>query len=148
MKKIKLFGMLFILMVGMFSIQSCKKTEDEPQLLSEFVLGSWDSQEVSFKAEPTSVYYHIDIQADYYILSLTDGEESMTFPSAGYTLDNEASTISIETPDMDQKSTAPEVEIEVFNVTWTEGGTTMTWEPIEGSDAPTLQWTSVNDEGK
>jgi len=135
MKKTILILLAMFLSIGMFT--SCEK--DNPQLLSELVIGEWQSQVVDLGDVETDVYFLVDIEANYYTLSMTDGVTTIDLPQAGYVVDNDANTIEIDQPQFPDDE--PSDETVLFTVTWIEGQNTMLWTPIEGSDAPSLQWT-------
>jgi len=135
MKKVVLFLMLAIFATTIFT--SCEK-EPDPQLLSEFVIGEWQSQDLLLG--DTEAYFTVNIESNQYTLTLHVGDQFAELPVEGYTVDNENNVITIDQPQMPGEE--PSDDVVPFNVTWVEGGTTMTWTPIEGSDAPTLQWTT------
>ena len=130
-----LFAFLVVFAIG---FTSCEKDPD-PQLLSEFVIGTWQSQVVDLGDVDTDIYFLVDIEANQYTLSMTDGVNTVDLPAAGYTVDNEANVITIDQPQFPGDD--PSDETVSFTVTWVEGQNTMLWTPIEGSDAPSLQWT-------
>ena len=137
MKKTILILLAMFLSIGMFT--SCEK--DNPQLLSEFVIGKWQSQVVDLGDVETDIYFMVAITADNYYLSMTDGENSVDLPQAGYVVDDDANTITIDQPQFPDDD--PSDEVVSFKVTWEEGGNTMTWLPIDPleNDTPTLVWT-------
>ena len=143
MKKIKvLFGIWLILIMGAVVLQSCEEEEEPAQTLSAFVIGDWYSQVVDLGDVETDLYFLAYIEKDFYTLSLTDGEEVIPLPKAGYTIDNEANTITIDQPTF--PGDEPSDEKIPFKVTWNEGGDTMTWlpvDPLEDDGPPTLIWT-------
>jgi len=136
MKKV-LFLLTIFLTIGIFT--SCEEEEEPAQTLTAFVIGEWESQEVIL--DVLAVHFLVDIEANYYTLSLTDGEQTIPLPKAGYTVDNDASTITIDEPTF--PGNEPTGEVDTFKVTWEEGGNTMTWLPVDPleNDAPTLIWT-------
>jgi len=135
MKKTLLILLAIFLTTSIFT--SCDK--DNPQLLSDFVIGTWQSQVVDLGDVDTDIYFLVDIEANYYTLSMTDGVNTVELPQAGYVVDNDANTIEIDQPQFPDDE--PSDETVLFTVTWVEGQNTMLWTPIEGSDAPSLQWT-------
>ena len=137
MKKTILILLAMFLSIGMFT--SCEK--DNPQLLSDFVIGKWQSQIVDLGEVDTDLYFNVNIKADYYWLVLTDGTNEVVLPQAGYVVDNDANTITIDQPQFPDDD--PSDEVVSFKVTWEEGGNTMTWLPIDPleNDTPTLVWT-------
>jgi hypothetical protein len=139
MKKATLFLILSFFAVGMFT--SCEEEEEPAQTLSAFVIGEWYSQVVDMGDVETDIYFLVDIEEDHYTLSMTDGETTIDLPDAGYVVDNDANTITIDKPQFPDDE--PSDEVVSFKVTWMEGGDTMTWLPIDPlvNDAPTLVWT-------
>jgi len=136
MKKTLLILLAIFLTTGIFT--SCDK--DNPQLLSDFVIGTWQSQVVDLGDVDTDIYFLVDIEANSYTLSMTDGVNTVELPQAGYVVDNDANTIEIDQPQFPDDE--PSDETVLFSVTWVEGQNTMLWTPVgSGSDAPTLQWT-------
>ena len=137
MKKTLLILLAIFLTTSIFT--SCDK--DNPQLLSDFVIGTWQSQVVDLGDVDTDIYFLVDIEEDHYTLSMTDGENTVDLPDAGYVVDNDKNTIEIDQPQF--PGDEPSGETVLFSVTWVEGGTTMTWLPIDplANDAPTLIWT-------
>ena len=118
----------------------CEK--EDPQLLSEFVIGSWESQEIYLGDTP--VYFTVDIDATSYYLSLTDGTQSIDLPAGDYMVDNDLNTITIDHPQF--PGNEPNDDYISYDVTWLEGGNTMTWTPYDSppdSDPPVLVWTLV-----
>lgn len=144
MKKAILFLMVAFFATGIFT--SCEK--DDPMLLSEYILGDaeWVSQEVEIDEDVFVWYSAVFSSNGTYYLSLTDGEESLTFDPSEYTVDDEANTISIQEP-LFPDSDPPEVrEWVTFGVTWNEDSNEMTWNPTgENNDAPILIWTRTTD---
>ena len=138
MKKVALLLMLAFFGVSVFT--SCEEEEDAQQL-TEFVIGEWYSQVVDMGDVETDIYFLVDIELDHYSLSMTDGTTTVDLPDADYTIDDDASTISIEQPTF--PGNEPTGEWISFKVTWEEGGNTMTWLPVDPleNDAPTLVWT-------
>jgi len=135
-----LFAFLVIFAIG---FTSCEK-EPDPQLLSEFVIGGWQTAALDMgEVAPMYVYFNATINADNtYVLKMTlvDGGLSATCPATGYSIDNAKNQIIIDQPDFPDDGETP-TGTQTFDVTWVEGQNTMLWTPIEGSDAPTLQWT-------
>lgn len=136
MKKSLLILLAIFLTMGVFT--SCEEEEEPAQTLTAFVIGEWESQEVIVDITP--VYFLVDIEADHYTLSMTDGEQTVPAYPADYTIDDE-NTISIEQPTW--QGDEPTGEWISFTVTWEEGGNTMKWLPVDPleNDAPTLIWT-------
>ena len=140
MKKIKvLFGICLILIMGAVIIQSCEEEEEPAQTLSAFVIGDWKSQDLLLG--DTEAHFLADIEPNQYTLTLVVGEESAELQPEGYVVDNDANTITIDKPQL--PGDEPSDEKIPFNVTWVEGGNTMTWLPIDPleNDAPTIIWT-------
>ena len=136
MKKAFLFLMLSLFAVGLFT--SCEKEED-PMLLSEYVIGEWRSQDME---DMDGVYFLVDIEEDHYTLAMSNGDTTVFIPSAGYTVDNENDIITIDQPQMPGED--PSDDVVPFKVTWMETSDVMTWTPQENggdNDAPTLVWT-------
>jgi len=137
MKRLLMFGITLILLLGV----SCEK---EKNLLSDFVIGTWESQELVLGDSPFGTFTAVINTNDTYVLSFTlsDGSQSLTCPATGYSVDNDNSQISITEPDFEPNDGVTPTETQTFDVTWNVGGNVMTWTPIDGgSDAPTLQWT-------
>jgi hypothetical protein len=87
----------------------------------------------------SEVFFMADIELDHYTLSMSDGETTVDLPKANYTVNDETNSITIDEPTF--PGDEPSGETVSFDVTWVEGGNTMTWTPIEGNDAPILVWT-------
>ena len=139
MKKSLFIILAIFLTIGVFT--SCEEEEEPAQALSAFVIGKWQSQEVML-GETSAVYFYANIQEDGYTLILTDGDNEVPLPKAGYTVDNDASTITIDQPQFPDDE--PSDEVVSFKVEWTEGGDIMTWLPVDPLDddpPPTLVWT-------
>jgi hypothetical protein len=136
MKKFFVLCAALILMIGI----SCEKEKEIK--LSEYVIGEWDSQELNLGETPVIFKVHINTDGRY-VLSLTDGTNAIICPEAGYTVDNENSTITIDQPDFDPNDGLTPTETQTFDVTWVEGSDVMTWIPDNsgGGDAPTIVWT-------
>lgn len=134
---------LLVVFFGVSFFTSCEK-EDESQLLSEFVIGEWQSQEIDM--DDTRVIYLADIEEDHYTLSvvpidedgLWDWDDVIDLPDAGYEI-QEPDVIIIDEPTFPGEE--PSEETVTFTVTWVEGGTTMTWTPVTEEDAPIIIWT-------
>lgn len=146
MKKIKvLFGIWLILIMGAVILQSCEVEEDEEpaQALTEFVIGEWYSQVVDLGEVETDIYFLVDIEKDFYTLSMTDGTTTIDLPPAGYVVDNDANVITIDQPQFPDDE--PSDEVVSFKVSWEEGGDVMTWLPVDPleDDVPTLIWTRI-----
>ena len=141
MKKIKvLFGIWLILLMGAVVLQSCEEEEEPAQALSAFVIGEWQSQEVML-GETSAVFFYADIEEDGYTLILTDGDNEVPLPKAGYTVDDDANIMTIDQPTF--PGDEPSDEVVSFKVEWTVGGDVMTWLPVDPleDDAPILVWT-------
>jgi len=138
----KKLAFLLIAMFFAFSFTSCEK--DEPMLLSEYVIGEWQSQELVLGDSPFGTFTVVIKTTNKYVLTFTlsDNSQSISCPETGYSIDNVGSQISITEPDFDPNDGETPTGTQTFDVTWIEGGNTMTWTPGNGgSDAPTLQWT-------
>jgi len=131
---------LVILLTVLFGIgifMSCEK--EESMLLSEYVIGEWQSQEID---DMDGVYFLVDIETDHYTLAMSNGDTTVFIPDAGYTVDDENDIITIDQPQM--PGSEPSDDVVPFNVTWMENSDVMTWTPVESGgddDAPTLVWT-------
>jgi len=138
MKKLLFIILAMFLTIGTFT--SCEEEEEPAQALSEYVIGKWQSQEVML-GETSAVYFYANIQEDGYTLILTDGENESPLPKAGYTVDNDANTITIDQPTF--PGDEPSDEVVPFDVIWTEGVDVMTWVGKDTGDdgPPTLIWT-------
>jgi len=137
MKKLVFILLAVILSMGVFT--SCEEEEEPAQTLTAFVIGEWYSQDLMLG--DTEAYFLADIEKDHYTLTLVVGDDSAELPDAGYTVDNDASTITIDQPTF--PGNEPTDEVVTFKVTWMEGGDTMTWLPVDPleDDAPTIVWT-------
>ena len=139
MKKV-LFLLTIFLTIGIFT--SCEEEEEPAQTLTAFVIGEWYSDVVDMGDIETDIYFLADIEKDQYTLSMTDGEQTIPLPPAGYTVDDDASTITIDQPTF--PGDEPTGEVVTFKVTWMEGGDNMTWlpvDPLEDDAPPTIVWT-------
>jgi len=138
MKKSLVVLLAVFLSLGLFT--ACEEQQD-PVLLSDYVIGEWYSQVVDMGDIETDIYFLVDIEKDHYTLSMTDGETTVDLPDAGYVVDNDANVITIDQPQFPDNE--PSDEVISFKVTWEEGGNTMTWLPVDPleNDAPTLIWT-------
>ena len=136
MKKLFIILAMF-LAVGFFT--SCEEDEEPAQTLTAFVIGEWESQDLMMG--DTEAHFLVDIEEDHYTLTLVVGDESAELPDEGYTVDDDASTITIDQPQMPGEE--PSDDVVTFKVTWMEGGDTMTWLPVDplDNDVPTLVWT-------
>jgi len=141
MKKSLLILLAIFLTTSIFT--SCDK--DNPQLLSDFVIGTWQSQELVLGDSPFGTFTAVIKTNNKYVLTFTmttsDGTQSITSPETGYSIDEDKSQIIITQPDFEPNDGVTPTDTQTFDVAWTVGGNTMTWTPIGGSDAPTLQWT-------
>ena len=117
----------------------CEEEEEPAQTLTAFVIGEWESQELMMG--DTEAHFLADIEEDHYTLTLVVGDQSAELPDEGYTVDDDASTITIDQPQMPGED--PSDDVVSFKVEWEEGGDTMTWLPVDPleNDAPTLVWT-------
>jgi hypothetical protein len=139
-KKIEIMKKLMFLLVIIFGVgifTSCEKEEDS-MLLSEYVIGEWQSQEMD---DMDGVYFLVDIEKDHYTLAMSNGDTTVFIPDAGYSVDNENDVITIDQPQMPGEE--PSDGVVSFNVLWSEKSDVMTWTPVEGddNDAPVLVWT-------
>ena len=134
----KLLSFLFITAL-LFGVDCKKETK-----LSEFVVGNWKSQNLTISDMPFG-YFTATIKANNtYVLTfvLADGSQSITCPSAGYTIDNGKNQITIDQPQFNPQT--PVSGTTSFNVLWKAGENTMTWTPTDASGdnpPPTLVWT-------
>jgi len=138
MKKAILILLAMFLSIGMFT--SCEEEEEPAQMqLSEFVQNKWESQDLLL--DDTEAYFLAEIFNGFYTLTLVVGGESAELPKAGYIIDDMDNIITIDQPQF--PGDEPSDEKIPFDVTWVEGGTTMTWTPVysSGDDAPpTIVW--------
>jgi hypothetical protein len=135
---------LWILMLSflLFSLPSCEK--DKEVLLSEFVIGEWDSQEVLLGETPIVFKVHINTDGNY-VLSLSDGTTAVILPEAWYKVDDGDNTITIRQPDFDSGDGVTPTDEVTFDVLWKAGGNSMTWTPVDAEDdTPVLVWTRVD----
>ena len=133
----KVLAMLALILI--FSISCEKETK-----LSDFVIGSWTSQELVLGDSPFGTFEAvIRLDAMYTLkFTLSDGSASISCPATGYSIDDAKNQIIIDEPDFDPNDGVTPTETQTFNVTWTEGTKIMTWIPVDGgTDAPTLVWT-------
>jgi len=140
MKKLVFILLAIFLTMGIFT--SCEEEEEPAQTLTAFVIGEWYSDVVDMGDVETDIYFLVDIEKDHYTLSMTDGEQTIPLPSAGYTVDDDASTITIDQPVF--PGDEPTSDVVTFKVTWMEGGDNMTWlpvDPLEDDGPPTIVWT-------
>jgi len=140
MKKTLFIILAMFLTIGMFT--SCEEEEEPAQALSEFVIGKWHSEVVDLGDVQTDIYFMVTITADNYYLSMTDGDNTVDLPQAGYVVDDDANTITIDQPQFPDDD--PSDEVVSFKVTWEEGSDVMTWlpiDPLEDDAPPTLVWT-------
>ena len=140
MKKTILILLAMFLSIGMFT--SCEEEEEPAQTLTAFVIGEWYSDVVDMGDIETDIYFLVDIEADHYTLSMTDGVNTVDLPDAGYVVDDDANIITIDQPQFPDDD--PSDEVVSFKVSWEEGGDTMTWlpvDPLEDDGPPTIVWT-------
>ena len=140
MKKTIFILLAFFLTMGIFT--SCEEEEEPAQTLTAFVIGEWYSDVVDMGDIETDIYFLVDIEKDHYTLSMTDGTTTIDLPDAGYVVNDDANTITIDQPQFPDDE--PSDEVVSFKVTWEEGGNTMTWlpvDPLEDDGPPTLVWT-------
>ena len=118
----------------------CKKETK----LSEFVIGNWKSQELNL-GTLTLGYFNATINVNNtYVLkfTLSDGSQSVTCPSAGYTINDGKNQITIDQPQFNPQT--PVSGTTTFNVLWKAGDNTMTWTPTDATGdnpPPTIVWT-------
>lgn len=133
-----------IALILMFSIGCEKETK-----LSEFVIGTWKSQEVVLGTNP--VEFTVNIKSEgrtwdgcFYYLTLVSGENIILLPKAHWKVDNDLNQIIIDEPDFNPNdNTVPDGTV-TFSVDWEKDGNTMTWTPVEtGTEQPTLEWTKI-----
>jgi len=138
----KKFLFLFIATFLLFTL-GCEKDEGNKVKLSEFVIGSWDSQELNLGDSPFGYFTVIIKTTNKYVLkfTLSEGNQSITCPEVGYIIDDSKNRITITEPDFEPNDGVTPDSKQTFDVTWTEGNPEMTWTPLNGSDAPTLVWT-------
>ena len=138
MKKIKvLFGIWLILIMGAVIIQSCEK--DEPQVLSEFIVGGeWTYEQI--EVLQTLTFTGQFLNNGTYVLSLTDGNVTLSF-DGDYNIDDDTNVLTLDEPDIDQSGGEPEQV--VFDVVWTEGIDKMVWTEV-GDATNVLTWFKNN----
>ena len=131
--------LLFLFLTMIFFATSCEKDLK----LSDFVIGSWTSQELVLGDSPLGKFTaDIKLNATYTLkFELSDGTASISCPATGYSIDDDKNQIIIDEPDFDPNDGQTPTGTQTFDVTWSEGSKTMTWIPVEGGDAPTLVWT-------
>lgn len=132
----RLLGILAFILL--FSI-GCEKD----QKLSDFVIGSWTSQELVLGDSPFGTFEAvIRLDATYTLkFTLSDGSASIECPPTGYSIDDAKNQIIITEPDFDPNDGVTPTGTQTFDVEWVEGSKIMTWIPQSGGDAPTLVWT-------
>jgi hypothetical protein len=114
--------------------------EDE-MTLSEFVIGTWKSQE--FRMEGLSGNFTAVTKGDNtYVITFTtlDGTWSLTALPARYTIDNDNNQITIDEPDWPGDNVTP-TEIHRFAVEWNKNNPVMTWRALTDAQPPTFTWT-------
>jgi hypothetical protein len=135
MKKVLLtIATLFLLF-----ITSCEKETK----LSDFVIGSWTSQELVLGDSPFGTFEAvIRLDATYTLkFTLSDGSASISCPATGYSIDDAKNQIIIDEPDFDPNDGQTPTGTQTFDVTWSKDSKIMTWIPVNSTDAPTLVWT-------
>ena len=136
----KLRNLLFVFaLLGAVLFTGCEEEEEPAQTLTAFVIGEWESQEVMLGE--TSAKFLIDVETGHYTMTLVTAEASMELPDRGYTVDDAKSIITIERPTFPGEE--PSDDLIPFKVTWMEGGSTMTWlpvDPLEDDGPPTIVW--------
>lgn len=120
---------------------SCEK---ENELLSDFVVGDWKSQELNLGDSPLGYFTATLKTTNTYVLTFTlsDGSQTMTCPETDYWIDNDNDKITIVQPDFDPNDDVTPTETVTFSVIW--GGDVMTWTPDDASGddpPPVLTWT-------
>lgn len=132
---------VLFLLVTIFFLTSCEKDEK----LSEFVIGTWKSQELVLGDSPFGTFTAVINSNNTYTLKfeLSDGSASITCRATGYEIDNEKSQIIIDEPDFDENDGQTPTGTQTFDVEWSEGSSIMKWLPQDSGDdgAPTLVWT-------
>jgi len=120
---------------------SCEKD----QTLSEFVIGTWESQELVLGDSPFGTFTAVINSNNTYTLKfeLSDGSASITCPATGYEINEEKSQIIIDEPDFDPNDNEVPDGTHTFDVEWNKDSKIMTWLPQNSEDdgAPTLVWT-------
>ena len=131
--------LLTIALVAAMIFTGCEKDQEEPQQLSEFVIGDWISQTVLMGSDG-DIYFTVTIEPTSYTLRMTDGTLTIDLGPAHYSVDNDDNSITIDQPALPGET--PTNEKVTFDVSWKEGESTMTWLPvIGGGTEPTLIWT-------
>lgn len=136
--KLKNILLAFALVFAMV-FTGCEEEEEPAQTLTAFIVGEWESQDLMLG--DTEAHFLADIEKEHYTLTLVVGDESVELEAKGYTIDEEASTITIEQPTF--PGDEPADELIPFDVLWEENGNTMTWlpvDPLEENDVPDLIW--------
>ena len=136
----KFRNLLFVFaLLGAVMFTGCEEEEEPAQTLTAFVIGEWYSMDLMMGDQ--EAHFLADIEADHYTLTLVVGDQSAELAPKAYTIDDVASTITIDQPQF--PGDEPSEEKIPFKVVWDEGGDTMTWlpvDPLEDDGPPTIEW--------
>jgi len=115
---------------------------EEEMTLSEFIIGTWKSQELRLGDSPLGVVTAVIRADNTYVLTFTlsDGTMSITALPARYTIDNDNNQITIDEPDYPGDNETP-TGTETFAVEWNENNPVMTWRALTEGPPPTITLT-------
>jgi hypothetical protein len=124
---------LFAVLTAMV-FTSCEK-EEQPQLLSEFIVGGEWIYEMQEELQ-TLTFLGQFFTDGTYLLKLTDGTNEVPF-TGDWSVDDETDVLTLDEPDFENTG---DTEQAYFNVEWIEGVEQMVWTQI-GNETNVLTWT-------
>ncbi|HNR41083.1 MAG TPA: hypothetical protein PKL65_02535 [Bacteroidales bacterium] len=135
---------LLLTVVALLAFLTGSCTKDDIKL-SEFVVGTWKSQEINLGG-PTKIDMKVTLiivinENKTYVLSMkfSEGGDLVSLPQAEYVLDESRNQITIKQPEFEPVKNSEDSI--TFEVEWEKGSKKMTWTPLENPEAPTLIWT-------
>ena len=124
---------LFAVLTAMV-FTSCEK-EDEPQLLSDFIVGGEWVYEMQEELQSLTFLGQF-FDDGTYLLKLTDGTNEVPF-TGDYSVNDDTDVLTLDEPDFEGDC---DTEQAYFNVEWLEGVEQMVWTQI-GNETNVLTWT-------
>ena len=119
MKKSVFLAIMLFMIIG----AGCKK--EDTMTLSEFCIGIWQYGGLDANYKPVTYIIEFNTSGRY-ILSQTDGSNTITFPEKPYTIDEKDSEITFNET------------VTTYDVLWKSGGDTMKWTEDGNPNNPTI----------
>ncbi|HSV76599.1 MAG TPA: hypothetical protein VLH37_06155 [Bacteroidales bacterium] len=117
--------------------------EDETKL-SDFIVGTWKSQELRMGDSPLGVMTAVIRADNTYVVTFTPTLPTafpfLTALPAAYTIDNDNNQITIDEPDWPGDNVIPTGR-ETFAVEWNEDNPVMIWHALTEGPPPTITFT-------